>query len=109
MMIGLLFVAATFAGGETPPSPPPVPVVVQASPAVPIHNGRPQEPAGETAADAVVVADDGYGFPVETGPAEIRRFGQPRDLSGLAEICGVKPWLCDDSYAAAESADGGVK
>jgi len=98
MMIGLLFAAATFAGGEPPPPPPP-PVAIQAAPTAPIHDGRPQEAEGETAADATVVADDGYGFPVETGPAEIRRFGRPRDLTGLEEICTVKPWLCDDSYA----------
>jgi hypothetical protein len=113
MYASLVFSVATFVGGSNPqPPPPPPPVAVeapvyghidaepiQATPAVPIHDGRPLELGGQTAADATVIPDDGYGFPVETGPAEIARFGQPRDLSNLAELCGIKPWMCDDSYA----------
>jgi hypothetical protein len=101
MYASLLFTVATFVGGTNPqPPPPPIATVaVQATPDVPIHDGRPQEAEGQTAADAVIIPDDGYGFPVETGPAEIGRLGGPRDLSDLTEICGVKPWLCDDSYS----------
>lgn len=101
-MLPLLFTVATFVGGEpVPPPPPPPPVVVvvapvQATPAVPLHDGRPQEPAGQTAVDATVIPDDGFGFPVETGPAEIGRLGGRYDVSGLVgDICVPKPWLCE--------------
>lgn len=112
MIAQLLFVTATVIGGDpaVPPPPPPVAVTVavpghidaepvQATPAQPIHDGRPQEPGGQSIADAVTITDDGFGFPVETGAAEVRHLSRPRDLADLAELCGIKPWLCDDSYA----------
>lgn len=102
MYASLLFTVATFVGGTNPQPPPPPAATItveQATPEQPIHDGRPQEPAGQTVADAQVIPDDGFGFPVETGRSEIRRLGGTRDLTDLAEICGVKPWLCDDSYS----------
>lgn len=111
MIAQLLFVTATVIGGDPTVPPPPPPIVrvavpghieaepVQASPTQPVHDGRTQEPGGQTIADVVTITDDGFGFPVETGAAEIRRLGRPSDLADLAELCGIKPWLCDDSYA----------
>lgn len=114
MYAPLLISLASFVGGEPIPPPPPPPAVVvlapaavaerveiQATPEIPIHDGQPQAPEGQTALDATIIPDDGYGFPVETGPAEIRRLTRPsRPLSaGDLELCGVKPWLCDDNYA----------
>lgn len=98
MYASLLLTVATFAGGEAPPPPPPAPVEivapVQATPEVPIHDGRPQAPEGQTALDATIIPDDGWGFPVETGPAEIRSLKRPYDVADLAELCVPKPWLC---------------
>lgn len=79
----------------TAPAPTTTTTVVQATPTVPIHDGRPQAAEGQTVDDAVIIADDGFGFPVETGAAEVRRLGDPYDTSDLAELCVVKPWLCE--------------
>jgi hypothetical protein len=83
-----------------PAQPIRVPIApVPATPTKPLHDARPQEAPGETAADTVTIADDGFGNPVSTGAAEVRRLGQPYDTSDLADVCVAKPWLCDDSFA----------
>ncbi len=70
-------------------------VPIQATPAVPVHDGRPQAAAGQTVDDATVIPDDGFGYPVETGHSEIARLGDVYDTSDLAEVCEAKPWLCE--------------
>jgi len=69
---------------------------IMATPTQPLQDDQPLAPEGQTVEDATVIADDGFGFPVETGHSEVSRLGETYDVSDLAEFCAeAKPWLCE--------------
>lgn len=127
-MISLLFMVALVGDNpaDKPVLPPP-PVVVTVAAPHPVQTAVALPPEGGKVTDGpvacnqpqgcgggpvkpvtVIVATDQGDFPMSTGEADLAKIDantatgvskEENDARNLAELCEIKPWYCDDSYA----------